>query len=283
MRASYFNLIRVAYLSAAISLLSAISVQAQKNNGEKPNIVYILSDDLGYGDVKYFNPEGKIATPNIDKLAAQGMGFTDVHSSSAVCTPSRYSILTGRYAWRSRLAKGVLTGYDAPLIDSSRLTVAKYLQQNGYTTACIGKWHLGLGWAVLTPGAKPVIDYTKNITGGPNTRGFDYFYGIAGSLDMPPFIYIENNHTVGLPTATKKWVREGPAEPSFEAVNCVPDFTGKAVKYIGDKSKTGKPFFLYFTLPSPHTPIVPSAAFKGKSGVTDYGDYVEETDWAVGE
>jgi len=283
MPASYFNLTRVVYLCAAFLLLSIISVQAQKSNTEKPNIVYILSDDLGYGDVKYFNPGGKIATPNIDQLAAQGMGFTDVHSSSAVCTPSRYSILTGRYAWRSRLAKGVLTGYDAPLIDSSRLTVAKYLQQNGYTTACIGKWHLGLGWAVLTPGAKPVIDYTKNITGGPNTRGFDYFYGIAGSLDMPPFIYIENNHTVGLPTATKKWVREGLAEPNFEAVNCVPDFAAKAVKYIGDKSKSGKPFFLYFTLPSPHTPIVPNAAFKGKSGVTDYGDYVEETDWAVGE
>jgi len=203
MPVSYRNTVKTLCASAVLLFIATTFAQAQVT-AEKPNIIYILSDDLGYGDVKYFNPEGKIATPNIDKLGSQGMAFTDVHSSSAVCTPSRYSILTGRYAWRTRLSKGVLTGYDTPLIDTSRLTVAKYLQQKGYNTACIGKWHLGLGWSILTPGAKPVIDYTKNITDGPTTRGFDYFYGIAASLDMPPFIYIENDHTVGLPTATKK-------------------------------------------------------------------------------
>lgn len=264
---------------------TAVAGLAQSNKGAtaKPNIIYILTDDLGIGDVKFYNAQSKINTPNIDRLGREGMAFNDVHSSSAVCTPSRYSVLTGRYAWRSSLAKGVLSGYDKPLVDSNRLTVPRLLKQSGYTTACIGKWHLGLGWDIVTPGVKPVIDYTRNITGGPNALGFDYFYGIAASLDMPPFIFIENNHTVGLPTAIKKWVREGPAGPDFEAVNCLPQLTTKAVQYIKEKSGKQQPFFLYFTLPSPHTPIVPSPQFKGKSGVTDYGDYVMETDWAVGE
>ncbi|MES2276942.1 MAG: arylsulfatase [Bacteroidota bacterium] len=275
---------RICLLLLALPVIfTGAMAQANKPADGRPNIIYILTDDLGIGDVNFYNPKGKLKTPNIDLLAHQGMAFNDVHSSSAVCTPSRYSILTGRYAWRSRLKSGVLSGYDKPLIDSDRLTVGKMLQQNGYTTACIGKWHLGLGWSVITPGAKPVIDYTKNITNGPNTLGFDYFYGIAASLDMPPFIFIENNHTVGLPTATKKWVREGPAGEDFEAVNCVPTVTAKAVQYIKDKSAKKQPFFLYFTLPSPHTPIVPSDKFKGKSGITEYGDYVMETDWAVGE
>jgi arylsulfatase A len=254
-----------------------------KPGDTKPNIIYILTDDLGIGDVKFYNPQGKINTPNIDRLGHEGMAFNDVHSSSSVCTPSRYSIITGRYAWRSKLAKGVLHGYDKPLIDSSRLTVARLLQQNGYSTACIGKWHLGLGWSITSPGPEPVIDYSKNFTGGPNALGFDYFYGITASLDMPPFIYLENNHTIGLPTVRKKWVREGPAAPDFEAEECVPNLTAKAVNYIKEKSAEKKPFFLFFTLPSPHTPILPSSQFKGKSGLTDYGDYVMETDWAVGE
>ncbi|QKJ32706.1 arylsulfatase [Mucilaginibacter mali] len=268
---------------ALLFSFSSVLAQAIKPL-EKPNIIYILTDDLGIGDVSFYNKtKGKLSTPNIDRLAHEGMAFNDVHSSSAVCTPSRYSILTGRYAWRSRLKSGVLSGYDKPLIDSDRYTVGKLLQQNGYTTACIGKWHLGLGWSVTTPGAKPVIDYTKNISNGPTTLGFDYFYGIAASLDMPPFIFIENNHTVGLPTATKKWVREGPAGEDFEAVNCVPALVDKASAYIKDKAAKKQAFFLYFTLPSPHTPIVPSDKFKGKSGITEYGDYVMETDWAVGE
>lgn len=266
-------------------LITAGAAAAQKGHtaAAPPNIIYILADDLGIGDVKLYNANGKIRTPNIDRIGQQGMRFDDVHSSSAVCTPSRYSIVTGRYAWRSRLAKGVLYGYDEPLIDSSRLTVARLLKQQGYATACIGKWHLGLGWKVITPGKEPVIDYSSRITGGPNALGFDYFYGIAASLDMPPFIFIENDLTVGLPTVTKKWGRKGPAAADFEAVNCLPELTSKAVAYIHEKSREQHPFFLYFTLPSPHTPIVPSAAFKGKSGVTEYGDYVMETDWAVGQ
>lgn len=267
----------------AVLLLMAAVVQAQKQRPAAPNIIYILTDDLGIGDVKLYNANGKIRTPNIDRIGQEGMRFDDVHASSAVCTPSRYSIVTGRYAWRSRLAKGVIDGYGKPLIDSSRLTVARFLQQNGYATACIGKWHLGLGWKVTRPGKIPEVDYTSRITDGPNALGFDYFYGIAASLDMPPFVFIENDHAVSLPTTTKKWVREGPAAADFEAVNCLPALTSKAVTYIHERSQEQRPFFLYFTMPSPHTPVVPSEAFKGKSGVTEYGDYVMETDWAVGE
>lgn len=260
-----------------------LSFNAFSQDTKRPNIIYILTDDLGIGDVSLYNAQSKIKTANIDRLGDEGMTFNDVHSSSSVCTPSRYSILTGRYAWRSRLKKSVLYGYDEPLIDSTRLTVADLLRNDGYSTASIGKWHLGLGWAHNSTEDKSDIDYTKNITGGPNSLGFDYFYGISASLDMPPFIYIENNRTVGLPTVTKTFMRTGPAEKDFEAINCVPDFTAKAVSYIKDQAEAKKPFFLYFALPSPHTPIVPNEQFKGKSGVTEYGDFVLETDWAVGE
>ena len=267
---------------------------------EKPNIIFILADDLGYGDVKCFNPNGKIPTPNIDKLASEGMKFTDAHSSSSVCTPSRYSILTGRYPWRTRLQESVLWGYSPHLIDPNRLTVASFLRKNGYYTACFGKWHLGMDWPLksspsndtvnfLNPSGSPLIktgwevDYNKTIENGPNRVGFDYFYGISASLDMPPFAFIENNHTVGLPTVKKKYVRSGPAEKDFEAMNVLPKIVEKAKQTITSKVATKNPFFVYLALPSPHTPIVPDKDFKGKSGMTDYGDYVMETDWSVGE
>ncbi|MDB5191161.1 MAG: arylsulfatase family protein [Segetibacter sp.] len=271
------------YLFIIVLFVLAPLFGESQNNNRAPNIVFILTDDLGYGDVKYLNKEGKIKTPNMDRIGKEGMAFTDAHSSSAVCTPSRYSILTGRYSWRTKLNKGVLYGYSEPLIDSGRLTVASLLQSKGYSTACIGKWHLGMTWPLLKDGPKPVYDYTKAITNGPTSLGFDYFYGISASLDMPPFIYIENDHTVGLPTVTKKWGREGPAGKDFEAENCVPDFTTKAVNYIKEQSGKNKPFFLYFALPSPHTPLVPNKQFKDKTGVTEYGDYVAETDWSIGE
>ncbi len=266
-----------------IAFLITSSLYAQ----EKPNIVFILADDLGYGDVKSFNPEGKIATPNIDLLAAEGMKFTDAHSSSAVCSPSRYSVLTGRYPWRSSLQKSVLGGFSKPLIDNDRMTVASFLKKNGYYTAALGKWHLGMDWP-LKKGDSAIktgweVDYSKPILNGPVTRGFDYFYGISASLDMPPFVFIENDHTEGLPSVTKKFVRSGPATKDFEAVDVVPSITQKAQGIIATQAAAKQPFFLYMALPSPHTPIVPDKNFKGKSGVTDYGDYVMETDWAVGQ
>lgn len=272
------------------SALLTRPVAAQTTAGERPNIVYILADDLGYGDVKCLNAGGKLATPNLDRLAAQGMIFTDAHGSSAVCTPTRYGILTGRYNWRSRLQSGVLNGYSPALIKPGQLTVAALLKEQGYQTACFGKWHLGLdlppnptsGDAAANPAPAPV-DFTRPITDSPVNHGFDYFFGISGSLDMPPFVYIENNHWTEVPTVEKRWGRQGPAAADFEAVDVLPTLTRKVIAYLDEHARTGGPIFLYFPLNSPHTPIVPAPAWKGKSGINDYGDFVMETDWAVGQ
>jgi arylsulfatase A-like enzyme len=264
---------------------------ASTNRTAKPNIVFILADDLGYGDVKCFNSDGKIPTPNLDRLASEGMRFTDAHSSSAVCTPTRYSILTGRYNWRSRLKSGVLQGYSPRLIEPGRLTVSAFLQQRGFATACIGKWHLGMDWP-LKDGkfAKGIndaatVDYAKPIQGGPNAVGFDHFFGISASLDMPPFVFIENDRVAEMPTAEKKWIRAGPAGESFEAENVLPRLTTKAADYIAQHAaatKQRKPFFLYLALNSPHTPILPTKEWRGKSGLNDYADFVMETDASIG-
>ena len=184
-----------------------LCAQASAAAAEKPNIIYILCDDLGYGDVHCLGGErSKIATPNMDRLAAGGMIFTEAHSSSAVCTPTRYGIMTGRYNWRTRLQRGVLSGYSTPLIDKDRLTVPAFLKQHGYATACIGKWHLGMDISQKEPSA-PVGD-------GPTTRGFDYYFGISASLDMPPFAFIENNRFTEAPTAEKEWQRKVPRRVS---------------------------------------------------------------------
>ncbi len=258
---------------------------------ERPNILYVLCDDLGYGDVQALNPDrGKIPTPHFDRLAHEGMVFTDAHSGSSVCTPTRYGILTGRYAWRTRLQRGVLFGLSAPLIAPGRLTVAGLLKQAGYHTACFGKWHLGLGWSGATTDDGDLkggqVDYTKPLTDSPVTHGFDTFFGISGSLDMPPFVWIENNRLSEQPTATKKWIREGPAAPSFEAVDVLPTLTKKTVAYIEERAadvKAGKPFFIYLPYASPHTPIVPSPEWQGRSGISAYADFVMQTDHCVGQ
>ena len=272
----------------------------------KPNIVYILCDDLGYGDVKCLNPQGKIATPHVDKLAADGMVFTDAHSSSAVCSPTRYGIMTGRYNWRSRLQSGVLGGLSPRLIEPGRLTVAQMLKDQGYHTACIGKWHLGMDWAkktaaevnalgVETADQSKAIDFSKPIANGPNSVGFDYYFGISASLDMVPYTFIENAHVAKLPTVEKDFpmflgrpngkTRRGPGAPDFEAEDVLPTLATKAADYVKSRSadaKAGKPFFLYLPLPSPHTPIAPTQEWRGKSGLTHYADFVMQTDAVVG-
>ena len=260
---------------------------AEKNS--VTNIVLILADDLGYGDVRALNPQGKIETPNMDRLAHEGMTFTDAHSGSSVCTPTRYGLLTGRYSWRTRLQSSVLFGYSPPLIAADRLTVAGLLKQQGYHTACVGKWHLGMNWP-RKAGAEQgeikdgwEVDYSAAIGQGPTTVGFDYYFGISASLDMPPYVYIENDRAVKVPTVEKKWVRQGPAADDFEAVDVLPKLTEKAVAYVQQRAKTGEPFFLYMPLNSPHTPIVPSPEFKGKSGISEYADFVMQTDWSVGQ
>ncbi|EMI17474.1 arylsulfatase A [Rhodopirellula maiorica SM1] len=266
----------------------AIAVDTAPVSASPPNIVFILADDMGYGEVSAMNPDRcKVPTPAIDRLAAQGMLMTDAHSSSSVCTPTRYSILTGRYNWRTKLQRFVLYGYSPPLIDSNRLTVAGFLKEQGYNTAAIGKWHLGMDLPT-TDGKAPGkghspknIDWKGTIKNGPTSRGFDYFYGISASLDMPPFIYIENDRFVGQATATKKYQREGPAEPDFEAVDVLPVLKQKAVNYI-KRQTTGRPYFAYIALNSPHTPILPSREWQGKSAVGRYGDFVMQTDDVVG-
>jgi arylsulfatase A-like enzyme len=276
-------------------------------SAEKPNIVYILCDDLGYGDLKCLNRDGKIATPNFDRIAAAGLAFTDAHSGSAVCTPTRYGILMGRYAWRTKLQSGVLGGLSPRLIDPSRLTVASLLKQNGYHTAAIGKWHLGMNWVKLpgkeltelnieTPDQVKNVDYGQPIAGGPTTVGFDYYYGISASLDMVPYTFIENDHVTILPTVDMQFplmlgrsggmTRLGPAAPEFEVENVLPTLTQKAIEYIGrraENAKAGNPFFLYLPLASPHTPIAPTASWQGKSGLNFYTDFVMQTDAAIGQ
>jgi arylsulfatase A-like enzyme len=283
-------------LLAAPWAVGTRDARAGQTTAERPHVVYILADDLGYGDLRCFNPDSKIATPHLDRLAAQGMIFTDAHSGSAVCSPTRYGILTGRYSWRTRLQRDVLSGYSLPLIARDRLTVAGLLKKQGYHTVCVGKWHLGLGWALDDPAAfldtaalamkTPKVDYSRPIQDGPTTRGFDEFFGISGSLDMHPYIYIQNDRTVGLPTVEKTIVRKGPAEPDFEAVDVLSKLTEKARLAIDEHGPggghAGEPLFLYFPLTAPHAPVVPEAEFAGKSGISAYADFVMQTDAAVG-
>lgn len=251
---------------------------------EKPNIVFILADDLGYGDVGCFHKESKIPTPNLDAFAKQGMRFTDAHSPSSVCSPTRYALLTGRYAWRSRLQRNVLGPFAVPLIGESQLTVPKFLKQQGYATHCVGKWHLGWDW--MKPGTDGKRDWTQRIPGGPTTRGFDTYFG-TDVPNYPPFCFIENDRTVGIPSEAVVPKVDGLniaglKVPGWKLVEILPELERRAVKVVEDSAKVGKPFFLYLPLTSPHYPVVPAPAYKGKSGVGDYGDFVMQTDAVVG-
>lgn len=265
-------------------LLIVNSVYSQS---EKPNIIYILADDLGIGDVSVYNKDSKIQTKNIDALAAEGMRFTDAHSGSAVCTPTRYGILTGRYAWRTRLQKGVLWGYDSALIERNRYTLANLFKNNGYNTACIGKWHLGLGWQRDNSDS---VDFSLPLSSGPNSAGFDYSYIISASLDIPPYVYIENQRVTARKIKNIKenkgpgfW-REGSIGKGQKHSEVLDDFTDKAITYIESKAgKTNRPFFLYLPLTSPHTPILPTKEFEGKSGINPYADFVLKTDAVLGK
>lgn len=253
---------------------------------QKPNIVYILADDLGIGDVSAYNPKGKIITPNIDQLAKTGVRFTDAHTTSSVCTPTRYGIMTGRYSWRTSMKSGVLHGYDTPLIASDRETVASFLQKQGYTTGIVGKWHLGWNWNNIKAGDKQV-DFSKQVQEGPNARGFDYSFCIPASLDMPPYAYVENGFCTAIPRdsiAEMKGIRlfrSGLAAPDFKPEEVLGKFTEKALAYINENSNKKKPFFLYLPLAAPHTPILPIGEFVGKSGVSPYGDFVLMVDAVV--
>lgn len=239
---------------------------------EPPNIVYILCDDLGYGDVQCLNAEhGKIKTPSADRLATEGMVFTDAHSGSSVCTPTRYGLLTGRYSWRTKLQKGVVTGFAPCLIAADRPTVASFLRDQGYQTAIIGKWHLDFQYCDPQTGEPYRAKDFKSppvgtkIPDGPIHRGFDYYHGFHHARDMQTVI---ENDTV---------VAHDPP------INMLPRLTEKAVEYIDTHAQDEKPFFLYVPLGSPHTPILPTAEWQGKSGLGDYADFVMQTDNTLGE
>lgn len=266
--------------AAILSLLSCTEKQKQ------PNIIFILADDMGYGDVSYFDNNSKLKTENLDRMAQEGVVFTDAHSSSSVSTPTRYGILTGRYNWRSTLKNNVLYGYDKALIPADRETMASMLRKNGYTTAGIGKWHLGWDWDNIDAG-KDKVDFSKPVQNGPTTRGFDYFYGFCGSLDMAPYVYIENDMPTSLPDRETvnegkySWWRKGPTGADFVHEEVLPNLVDRACNYIKEKAKADQPYFLYLPLPAPHTPILPTEEFRGKSGIGEYGDFVLMVDAMV--
>ena len=259
-----------------------------------PNVVLILADDLGYGDVSCQSVDGdspKVPTPHFDRVAREGIRFTDAHSGSAVCTPTRYGLLTGRYAWRTHLQRGVLWGYDQPLIADTRVTLPSLLKEHGYATAGVGKWHLGLGWQ-LEPGATSpeAVDFAAPVTHGPTSVGFDRYFGIPASLDMDPYVFIRNDRVETLPTERIEasprpaFYRAGPISPGFTMEGVMPRLTSEAVGFIADrKARPDEPFFLYFPTTSPHTPHVPNAPFHGRSACGVYGDFVVEWDDAVGQ
>ncbi|MBW7990962.1 MAG: arylsulfatase [Planctomycetes bacterium] len=300
--------------SAGFTLGALLISGCQKASGVRskdkkkllPNIVYILADDMGYGDLACQNIDSKIPTPNLDRLVSEGIRFTDAHSPSAVCSPTRYGILTGRYCWRTRLKSSVLWPWDKPLIDANRLTVGKLLKAHGYDTACVGKWHLGLDWPT-TDGKEPVgigktnvansgsnVDFGKPIANGPTARGFDYYFGTAVP-NFPPYCFIENEMTVGIPAGKKPddmFGSPGPILEGWKLEEILPGLERKAVEYIDAKGgrvnnpafrqTVGKPFFLYVPLTAPHTPIAPACQFTGKSKAGAYGDFVCQVDHVAG-
>jgi arylsulfatase A len=261
----------------------------------RPNIVVILADDLGYGDLGCYNAQSKIPTPNLDRLAGDGMRFIDAHAPDAVCTPTRYGLLTGRYSFRSRLKAGVLPPWGSPLIEPGRLTVPAMLGKQGYATACIGKWHLGWSWPTKdgrTPSSKDGVgnvDFSKPVLDGPTSRGFDRYFGVD-LPNYPPYCFIENDRTVGIPSLAAPmqrggFNRPGPMVAGWKLVDILPELTRQSVRYVEDAAKATpqRPFFLYVPLTAPHYPVVPTAQFKGRSQAGDYGDFVAQVDGTVGE
>lgn len=273
---NFFN-VRLVFLVMLVSVVLSSCAQNRsalaQNKSEKPNIVFILCDDLGYGEIQSLAPEtSKIKTPHVDKLTKEGMVFTDAHSGSSVCTPTRYGIMTGRYSWRTTLQSGVVSGFKPNLIKEDRPTVGNFLKNQGYNTAIIGKWHLNFQYVdsiskkTIRKKGRKLPPVGSLIPDGPIHRGFDYFHGFhhAGSMKA----VLENDKVI---------LHE-------DQINMLPRLTTKSVDYINQqaKNKDGKPFFLYVPLGSPHTPILPSKEWQGKSGLGAYADFVMQTDATVG-
>lgn len=288
-------------------LVSILSFTACGSEEEQraPNILIIYADDLGYGDLGSYNPDSKIPTPHLDRLAGEGMRFTDGHSSSGICTPSRYALLTGRHHWRK--FHGIVNSFGDSAFDAEELTLPEMLKELGYVTAAIGKWHLGWDWAAIrkqgaTPiktGRNPVLgpeayDWSKPIPNGPLAHGFHYYFGDS-VINFPPYCWIENDRVVDAPDTmmeTSKWkpikegnweARRGPMVTGWDPYANIPTTTKRGVEKIHEMAKQDKPFLLYFAFPSPHAPIIPNDEFDGSSGAGPYGDFVVETDAACGK
>lgn len=278
-----------------------------------PNILIIYADDLGYGDLSIQNPHSKIPTPNLDRLARQSIRFTDAHSSSGICTPSRYALLTGRYHWRKLY--GIVGSFGASVFDAEQLTLPEMLQERGYHTAAMGKWHLGWNWdAVRRPDVKRVqvsvpkedpwlpktawgpeaFDWSQPIPDGPLSHGFDHYFG-DDVINYPPYCWIKDDRVVQAPDMMldiKQWKpvkegtwesRPGPMISGWDPYQVLPAITKHACEYIKTQAENEQPFFLYFALPSPHAPIIPNDKFDGKSQAGAYGDFVYESDDACGQ
>jgi arylsulfatase A-like enzyme/glycerophosphoryl diester phosphodiesterase len=268
-----------------------------------PNIVIVLADDLGWGDPRCYQADSKIPTPAIDRLAVEGLRFTDAHTPSSVCTPTRYTLLTGRYAWRTRLKSGVLDGFDPPLIGKGEDTLASLLKRVGYRTHCVGKWHLGLQWTRkdgalvedrdvskgFRQGAD--IDYETAFRGGPTDVGFDTYFGISASLDMSPYGFLRGDRVEVVPTVLTEANRDGMflnqvagvTTETFLLVDVLPRIGAEAVKIIRDSQDDATPYFCYVPLTSPHLPVVPTVESQGKSQAGSYGDFVVATDSVLGD
>ncbi|MSU23634.1 MAG: arylsulfatase [Opitutus sp.] len=305
-------------LALATLTLTALGADpASIGSPSKPNIVVILADDLGYGDLPCYNPtRSKIATPHIDRLAREGMRFTDGHSSSGVCSPSRYTLLTGRYHWRTRLQTGIVNLWEPPLIAPGRMTIGSLAKLQGYHTAAIGKWHLGWDWPVSPEEKATMVGlggragwskgtlatvptaaqraawsavFSRPIAGGPTTRGFDHYFG-TDVPNWPPYSFIRDDRTLGVPTDLLKAEQfagfqaslQGPALPDWRLDAVVGGLADRAVAYVEERARAAVPFLLYLPLTTPHTPIAPSVAWRGSSGLNDYADLVMETDAVVG-
>jgi arylsulfatase A len=287
----------MAHTLIAGMLLTPLPVLHAADTVKRPNIVVIYADDLGYGDVQCYNPErSKIPTPHIDRLASQGMRFTDGHSSSGVCSPSRYTLLTGRYHWRTRLQSGIVGQWGAPLIAPERATIGTLAKQQGYRTAAVGKWHLGWDWPIPEGSHKLMTEkpkagagasdaqrtlwekvFSQSLANGPITCGFDSYFG-TDVPNWPPFCFIENDRTVGIPSVFKG----GPALKDWTFEPILPALADRATAFITASAKKPEPFLLYLPLTSPHTPIAPNKEWQGKSGLNPYADFVMETDAIVG-
>lgn len=288
---------------APIALALLLQASAGLFAADKPNVLILYADDIGYGDLSCYNKESKIPTPHLDKLAEQGMRFTDAHSSSGICTPSRYALLTGQHHWRK--FHEYASAFARSKFDAAELTLPEMMQDQGYTTAAIGKWHLGWEWSsIRKPDAKQIeqngkkvwgpeaFDWSKPIADGPTAHGFDYYFGDT-VINMPPYTWIENDRVLMEPdilmdTKLFKPIKEGnwgcrpgPMATGWDPYENIPTTTAKAVEKIEEYAKSETPFFMYFAFPSPHVPIIPNDEFDGSSEAGAYGDFIVETDAAV--